>query len=61
MSGIVTSAFKVGTACRGGQFGSPSFPGLYGLFGAFPIFVLYLNDLPYETVININFVSIIIP
>ena len=43
LSGIVISTCKVGT---GGQFASPSFPGLSGVFPT--IFVLYSNDLPSE-------------
>ena len=48
LCGILTSRFKVGTA---GRFAYLSFPGSAGVFPT--IFVLYLNDLPYETLSSI--------
>ena len=40
---IVTSTFKAGT---NGRSASPSFPGRSGVFPT--VFILYLNDLPFE-------------
>ena len=51
----MTSTFKVGTACHCGRSASPSFLGLSGLGAVFrTIFVLYLNDLPSETLSSIS-------
>ena len=55
LSGIVISAFKVGTSGLGGRFVSSGFPGLSGVFLA--IFVLYFNDLPSQ---GLSLISLIL-